>query len=67
MKSVNILIVRLVAKTWSMVKAESISKCFKKAGILDSSMCMVTRDEEDPSLAAVELAPKDLYVMKKKQ
>ena len=26
-----------------MVKAETISKCFKKAGILDSSMGMVTR------------------------
>ena len=42
MKSVNILIaVRWIAKAWSMVKA-------KKAGILDSSMDMVTRDEEDP-------------------
>ena len=48
MKSVNILLaVRWVAKVWSMVKAETISKCFKKAGILDSSMDMVTRDEED--------------------
>ena len=56
-KSVNILIaVRWVAKAWSMVKAETISKCFKKAGILDSSMDMVTRDEEDPD----ELAHQDL-------
>ena len=48
MKSVNILIaVRWVAKDWSMVKAETISKCFKKAGTLYSSMEMVTRDEED--------------------
>ena len=39
-----------------MVKAETISKCFKKAGILDSSMDIVTRDEEDPFLAADELA-----------
>ena len=31
-----------------MVKAETNSKCFKKAGILDSSMDMVTRDEEEP-------------------
>ena len=42
-----------------MVKAETISKCFKKAGkagILDSSMDMVTRDKEDPFLAADEFA-----------
>ena len=39
-----------------MVKAETISKCFKKAGILDSSMDMVTHDEEDPD----ELAHQDL-------
>ena len=38
------------------VKAETISKCFKKAGILDSSMDMITRDEEDLFLAADELA-----------
>ena len=43
-----------------MVKAETTSKCFKKAGILDSSMDMVTRDEEDPFLAADELALQDL-------
>ena len=29
-------------------------------------MDMVTRDEEDPFLAADELAPKDLHVMEKK-
>ena len=66
MKSVNILIaVRWVAKAWSMVKAETISKCFKKAGILDTSMDMVTRDEEDPFLAADNLVIQDL--MKKQQ
>ena len=43
-----------------MVKAETISKCFKKAGILDSSMDMVTCDEEDPFLAADELTLQDL-------
>ena len=36
--------------------AETISKCFKKAGILDYSMDMVTRDEEDSFLDADELA-----------
>ena len=65
-KSVNILIaVRCVAKAWSMVKAETISKCFKKAGISDSSMDKVTYDEVDPFLAADELALQDL--MKKQQ
>ena len=60
-KSVNILIaVRWVAKAWSMVKAESISKCFKKAGMLDSSMDVVIRDEDYPFLAADELAFQDL-------
>ena len=60
-KSVNILIaVRWVAEAWSMVKAETISKCLKEAGIFDSSMDMVTRDEEDLFLAADELALQDL-------
>ena len=39
-----------------MVKAETISKCFKEAGILDSSM----DNEEDPFLAADDLALQDL-------
>ena len=43
-----------------MVEAETISNCFEKAGILDSSMDMVTHDEEDPFLAADELALQDL-------
>ena len=42
-----------------MVKAETIS-CLKEAGILDSSMDMVTHDEENPFLAADELALQDL-------
>ena len=52
---VNILVaIRWVAKAWSMVKAETISKCFRKAEILDSAMYVVTRgledDDEDPFL-----------------
>ena len=55
-----LIAVRWVAKAWSMVKVETISKCFKKAGILDSSMDVVTHDEEDAFLAADELALQDL-------
>ena len=52
-KSVNILVaIRWVGKAWSMVSAETISKCFRKAGALDSSMDIVTRgfeeNDEDP-------------------
>ena len=54
-KSVNILVaIRWVAKAWSMVRAETISKCFRKAGVLDSAMEVITRgleeDDEDPFL-----------------
>ena len=53
-KSVNILIaIRWIAKAWSLVKAETISKCFRKAGILDTEMKIVSCDvdnDEDPFL-----------------
>ena len=35
-----------------MVKPETIMKCFRKSGVLDSSMDVVIRDEEDPFLEA---------------
>ena len=62
-KSVNILVaIRWVAQAWSKVKAETISKCFRKAGVLNTSMEVVTRgldeDNDDPFLesdACVEL------------
>lgn len=50
--SINILIaIRWVAQAWGKVKAETITKCFRKAGILDSGMAVVSSDlEEDPFL-----------------
>ena len=49
--SVNILVaIRWVAMAWSMVKPDTVMKCFRKAGILDSTMNTVSysQDEEDP-------------------
>ena len=52
-KSVNILVaIRSVATAWGNVKEEVVKKCFRKAGILDSSFEVVTgllmADDEDP-------------------
>ena len=47
-KSVDILVaIRWVALAWSQVAAETISKCFRKAGILDEELDVVTRGEVD--------------------
>ena len=39
---------------WSLVQEETIRKCFRKAGVLDSDLTVVARDEQDPFLAADE-------------
>ena len=55
-KSVNILVaIRWVALAWSQVTAETITKCFKKAGILDMGLDVINRgieDDLDPFLEA---------------
>ena len=57
-KSVNILVaIRWVAMAWSQVTAETIMKCFRKAGILDRELDAVSRgieDDSDPFLEADE-------------
>ena len=54
-KSVNILsAIRWVSEAWSLVHSETISKCFRKAGILSDEMDVATvgyyDDSEDPFL-----------------
>ena len=49
--SLNILIaIRWMAQAWKDVKEETICKCFRSAGILDSSMDIVlcNMGEDDP-------------------
>ena len=48
-KSVSVLVaISWVAMAWSLVKEETIQKCFRKAGVLDTDMAVVARDVEDP-------------------
>lgn len=55
---VNILIaITWVAKAWEMVKSETISKCFRKAGVLANEMNVVTRglsEDKKPFLPSDE-------------
>ena len=48
---------RWVALAWSQVAADTITKCFRKAGILDKELDVVCRDadDKDPFLEADEL------------
>ena len=39
---------------WSLVQEETVRKCFRKAGVLESDLTVVARDEQDPFLAADE-------------
>ena len=47
-KSVDILqAIRWVSQAWEEVKQETISKCFRKAGVLRESLALVSREHED--------------------
>jgi len=56
--SVNVLIaIRWVALAWLQVTADTISKCFRKADILDNELDVICRDtdDNDPFLEADKL------------
>ena len=43
-KSVDVLsAIRWISKTWNEVKEETIPKCFRKAGLLDADLNLLTR------------------------
>ena len=47
-KSVSIRqAIRWVAQAWEAVKKETISKCFRKAGILDENFALISREYEE--------------------
>ena len=49
--SINVLTaIRLVALGWREVKASTIKKCFRKAGVLRDDFEVQVREEEDPFL-----------------
>ncbi len=55
-KSIDILIaIRWVAQAWAMVTGETIAKCFKKAGVLNSELEIVSCSIEDDPFAEADL------------
>ena len=57
-KSVNILMaIRWAAKAWSDVTPETISKCFRKAGVLTTDLDVIScgNSDEDPFLEVAAL------------
>ena len=47
-KSVNVIqAIRCVAQAWKAVKEETISKYFRKAGVLDENLSIASREHED--------------------
>ena len=67
-KSVNLLVaIRWVALARSQVTVETIVKCFRKAGILDTGLdviCHTINDDEDPFLEADERIELDKLIEK---
>jgi len=55
-KSINILIaLSWVAKAWSLTRAETIARCFRKAGVLNADPGVISCDleeEDNPFLEA---------------
>ena len=52
-KSINVLVaIRWVAMAWSLVQEETVRKCFRKAGVIESDLTVVACDEQDLFLAA---------------
>ena len=49
--SINVLVaIRWVAFAWKEVKATTITKCFKKAGILNDNLDVLEVSSDDPFL-----------------
>ena len=49
--SINVLVaIRWVALAWKEVKATTITKCFKKAGILNDNLDVLEVSSDDPFL-----------------
>jgi len=55
-KSINVLIaLSWVAKAWSLTRAGTIARCFRKAGILNADLDVISSDleeEDNPFLEA---------------